>query len=365
MYSNHILTKMADEEPPASLPFMDESNPPSPSSITSAPPGNTVSERANHTEVERILNLPTFPEQVDAFAELRGYFRPEPDSNSYASVTQYMAGSLSLSEAVNRIAEPIELAWTTGDHDPKFFKSESGKEPQFSSTEGYLWDLWYSVLHTAKRTPWTDNAAHEKLLNLVKALKERPDPERDSMLQGQDWAYDWVLGSDALWSNLLLLGPSSRESQNDSPGCGAGFQVPEQQAFANVNSFWARMTRDEVRGFWIYAIWALRGALEEKYPEVEKWRWDAWVPTAAMWVLILREKLWDKEEDLTPKNEWEGNPAKPGSLWKEGKSEFSKKRWGFWKQRFGEVACDEGLAAETRRIAGMTAMVMEDVERGR
>lgn len=51
-----------------------------------------------------------------------------------------------------------------------------GKNP----TEGQLWDLWYGVLHAAKRIPWADETAQQKLVALVQALKgsSQPSPAR-------------------------------------------------------------------------------------------------------------------------------------------------------------------------------------------
>ncbi|KAF2177840.1 hypothetical protein K469DRAFT_719311 [Zopfia rhizophila CBS 207.26] len=350
---------MADEP----LPFQSDSNPPSPihASNPSNEPEQPHEHPQNRPEIERILGLASFPEQVDNFARLRSCFKPEDDSHSYPAIQAYLSGELELEDAVNKIAEPIEKAYSSADHgcalDPSNPNSGSSRN---RSTEGFLRDLWYSVLHSAKRIPWNDSL-QEKLLSLVQTVKLRPDPPRNFDIKKTK--SDGVLSSSTLWSSLLLLGPTTRESFNDSPGVQAGYQPPEIAAWANFNAFLARLTSSSIANFWIYAIWELRSALETRHEKTKKYTLDAAVPSAAVWVLILGKTLYDKEEDLTPKEANHGSPARPGELWQGGKPEFSKARWGFWRGRFAEVAEDEGLRMETSRIAGMASEFMGKVER--
>lgn len=321
-------------------------------SSLSIPEPAGIASRASTAEIERILSsIPTLPEQIDAFAEARGWFRPDEDSNSYSAVQAYLKDEISLEDSVAQIATPIEEAWTTAD----------GTRKVAQSAEGCLWDLWYSVLHSAKKIPWYDEAAQGKLLDLVKALKARPNPPKTVKVSN-----DWVLGSDTLWSTTLLLGPSIRESWNDAPYGQSGFQIPEQRAWTNVNAFAARLRRDGVFPVYYYPIWALRDALEDRHPENEKYRLDATVPAAAAWVFILRRSLYDWEKDLKPESKNQGDPACPGELWrrKGGRSWAEKKRWAFWKERFGEVSRDEGVREETRKLSAKTVGFMEGIEKG-
>lgn len=167
-----------------------------------------------------------------------------------------------------------------------------------------------------------------------------------------------------------MLGPSTRECWNDAPGCGSGFSVPEIHAWANLNAFIARLTRADLAGFWVYAIWAIRDALEVERkdyepahkPERAAKLLDAYVPAAAAWIIVMGRELWEKDEDLTPKNPNQEDPARGGALWK-GKSAFCKERWDLWATRFEALSGMEDLMTETREIAAEIFARMEEIKR--
>ena len=345
-----------------------------------------------------IASTPVFADQVSAIAATRNWFAPAPDDGAYIAIKAYMNDEISLPAAVSTLTTPIDAVYSTANHgrairaaeataahQRTFWTPEQAREqwgeplaeedlPPLDHTaaenkptaEGLLWTLWYSFLHVAKQTPYTstagDSHSHAKLLTLVSALKAHPDPAPPALVT-KALRNDWVWSSGALWSALLLFGPAARESWNDCPGCGAGFSAPDAAAWANVNAFVARVTGEGVADFWIYAIWALREALEERGPAgaghvraEEAERLDAAVPAAAVWVIILGRGLWEREEGL------EGSGAGfPGELWK-GRNAFCKGRWGFWKERFGIVAQREDLRAETREVARCAVRKMEEVE---
>ncbi|KAF2740975.1 hypothetical protein EJ04DRAFT_507414 [Polyplosphaeria fusca] len=136
--------------------------------------------------------------------------------------------------------------------------------------------------------------------------------------------------------------------------------------------FYALLTRSGVFDLWIYAIWAMRAALEEELtddgpndahePGTKVQKYDGLVPGAAMWVLGLGEELYEKEEDLTPSAPNQGKPGRPGKLWTDGKAEFSEARWKFWKKRFGEVMEIEGTRKETVDIAKQAYELMQKID---
>ena len=260
-------------------------------------------------------------------------------------------------EAVKRIAEPIEEQYTTADQGRKLV-SNRDKSHEGYSTEGYLWDLYYGILHAARRIPWED-AQQEKLLELMKTLKARPDPE--PAFKTMEVEPDWVLSEGRLWSRLIMLGPSSRESWNDTPGGGAGMEDPELKAWTNVNAFVARMTRDGVYNYWKFCTWAMRDAFDTEFKAKEKETrmLDAFVPTAAVWVLILGKQLFDRESEPVEESRWEKVGRKMKVVRKQWEPDFSKKRWQAWKQRFGELAEQGMLAAHTRAIAQQAYQSMQ------
>jgi Fe-S cluster biosynthesis and repair protein YggX len=348
------------------FPFQNDSVP-SPTRVEDMP---TLGQRERTEEEQEALMLPSFPEQVDAFAKLRNYFRPEDDSETYPVIVAYLASEIGVDEAVARIAEPIEKAYTTADHGRKLADPEKWNTTyEGYSTEGYLWDLYYGILHAARRIPWnTERDQQVHLLNLLKALKARPDPEPSYKTMEID--YDWVLSEDGLWSNLSMMGPSARESWNDCPGGGAGLEEPEIKAWANVNAFIALVTRDNVSNYWTYCLWATKSALERQYKKNENHKLEVCVPAALAWISILGERIYGRVKENTKSAEQIAEPSAEQSTskrwrWENGDQydHISEENWNAWKKRFSEVVDDEKLKDETR-IAARTAMdEMERLER--
>lgn len=280
-------------------------------------------------KIEKVLSETNDePTQIDRIAEIRGWFRPEKNSIFYPAVQNYVNDKADLQTAVAQITKPIEEAITA------------------QNSDSISWeDLWNSIIHSAKKIPFQQNG-HSRLIDLVKAIKKHPGP---SPTQEQ-----------SNYKNLSGLGMQVREAYNDNPRGDIGKFPPETHAWTNLNYFLARLTESEVLKLHIYVIWAMRDALEEKADPVQEW-YDAYVPAAAMWVFVLGRKLYEREEDLTPKDDYGGNPARGGELWTGG-SEFSKARWAFWKKRFGEVAEHEGVRQETKDIAKEAVAAMEKAE---
>ncbi|KAJ6465527.1 hypothetical protein C8R47DRAFT_48502 [Mycena vitilis] len=217
------------------------------------------------------------PAQIDAVAAIRGYFRGGEDSVPTQVLAAYMAGDTSVENAVRQLAKPIERAYSTGNGGRLLVSEEQGARNQRTyhapaaalemwgpeedldalqaavtdaddapTAEGQLWDLYYSILHAAKKTPWRDVAAQQRLVDLAAALKARPNPPhpvRMTIPASRNWVWE---GGAYLWSNQIMFGPSARETWNDSPGCGAGWRTPEVRAWTNVNAFVARLSAQGV-----------------------------------------------------------------------------------------------------------------------
>ena len=366
-----------------------------------------MAERENekHNAIQAIIDItPSEVDQIDAIAEVRGWFRPEPDLNAYKSAKAYMNGTLDLPNTVSRLISPIDEAYSTANygraiHDAEstatnqrqYWAEEEGEEaaierwgsplrkdqlPELDeatedepTTEGLLWDLWYSILHVAKQTQYADVASQEKLVDLVDALKAHPNPPPPTHMT-KALKNNWIWSSGTVWSTLSMLGPSARECWNDSPGCGSGFSVPEIHAWANLNAFIAAITHRDLADFWIYALWAMREALEDEHRNHDSSHvkatavtmLDALVPAAAVWVLVMGQELYMKEDDMAPKSPRHGRPGAGGELWK-GSDGFSRERWRFWRDQFGRLKVREGSRQETRDIADEAFQKMEEIER--
>lgn len=328
--------------------------------------------------------------QIDAIAEKQGWFRGDPDEPIYPTVQAYMRDSLDLSIVVEKLAMPIEEQFSTADsgmairkgeedasYQRKFHSPGEAEElwgvplrddelpPESSSdadtTEGLLWDLWYSILHTARLTPWRDATAQNRLLDLVRAFKARPDLPLPARMTKPP-RNDWIWSSGQLWSNLLMLGPAARECWNDGPRSGEEHSLPEIHAWTNINAFIASITKEGLGEFWLYAIWAMRDALEVEHKgQLATSIQDAEIPAAAAWIMVVGEELWERE-DIWEASKTAGNPAGGGKLWK-GKRGFCKERWSFWKQRFHLLGQRTSLKGETREIAAEAFERMENIEK--
>jgi hypothetical protein len=268
--------------------------------------------------------------QIDEIAKIRGWFRPEDDSPFYPIVQDYLAEKLTLDEAAKKLVTPIDEKIAA----------------QRLDDVNYL-DLWYSIIHSARRLNFRETNWHTVLVDLVKAFKKHSIPGNEK--------YNY------LYSSLTDFGMACREAYNDRPEPGHASDV-EITAWANMNFFYALLTGQEVFDHSIYAIWSMRAALEESHADdrdsTAAQKYDTYVPAAAVWAFGGFRVLFAKEEDLTPKDKSHGNPAKGGELWR-GKAEFSKERWYFWRERFAEVAKMDDVSEQTRTVAKDAIEAME------
>ncbi|KAJ4297944.1 hypothetical protein N0V90_005843 [Kalmusia sp. IMI 367209] len=296
-------------------------------------------EEESRQKIQQVLSeTDDEPTQIDQIAAIRGWFRPAPKSIFYPAVQEYVKGSTNLQTTVANITKPIDEALTT-------HKIENID----------VMDLWYSIFHSAKRISYRDAGSHTKLVNLLKAIRDHPEPSSTS--------------EHPIYSTLSGLPMADREAYNDSPRYDVGVFPAEIHAWTNFNYFLARTIDAEVTDGHIFSIWSMRQALEMEPKIGTGWYeaskpalyYDAHVPGAAVWVLGLGKKLHEREQDLTPKNENQGNPGRGGDLWT-GSAAFSKERWAFWKKRFGEVAEFEGVSEETKSIAKEAVEAMNRAE---
>lgn len=365
----------------------------------SAMPGHASLPRTEHyirirkrLAVEKAVedNPDDEPAQIDAIAKIRCYFMGR--GRAVGIVDSYMDGTTSLQESVRQITEPIEWAYTTADggrlfvseeklarYQRKFHTGEKALEmwgpeenieefqarvtgPDDSpSLEGELWDLYYTVLHASKKIPWRDSGAQQKLVDLLAAIKARPNPKRPANMTIALERY-WIYFDGALWSDLVMLGPATTESWNDLPGCGAGWEAPEVSAWVNVNAFVARLTVQQVRNLAVYGSWALQDALEkgieaednQRCPLPTKvYKAEALFKVAAVWIHLAAQYMYDR---LVPDSEGQEDTEEWG---------WTRSHWGKWQQRFEEESqkaqyCEDVIRTAKECAAIMTAIAATD-----
>lgn len=338
----------------------------------------------------------SFPEKVDRMADHRRWFRHSPEIMSI--IDSFLATEWTLEETINGLAAPIDHLYTTADEGRAFYDAELtaksqrqyhtpekalenwGPEQDYPeppalpegeshpTCEGSLWVLWFTILHAAKRIHW-EHPDQMRLVELVARLKHRPDPPLPTNMTIA-LSRNWIWSSGKVWSVLLLLGASGRESWNDSPGCGAGWTDVEVAAFRNVNAFVARLTAEGIYDFMLYGMWALRDALEcvvtgrsshkhtDYQTQMNSKAWEAclWVKLAGeyFWAKRVENEVEEKDVDLKLRDRklpWTKNRAE----------EVSSGRWKFWIGRFEELSKDERLDGVVRDKCLEASHIMHNI----
>lgn len=334
------------------------------------------------------------PAVIDKIAIIQNYFKGNGPTEQI--VNSYADGTLQLSDAVRQLAEPIEHAYTTADGGRQLVVEEKSaryqrkvwnKHPSSKyqsvleawgpeedleelearvtddkdapTTEGLLWNLYYSILHAAKKIPWKDEKAQERLVDLVRALKTRPNPPHPAYMTTalkRYWIYD--NGRENLWSSLIMLGPSARESWNDAPGCGAGWYKPEVIAWTNVNAFVARLASADLANFTHFGSWAIDDALNNKI-KVNK-NGQACFPTeymaksqfgvALVWIQLAGQYML---ENALP----DGNNDQPRPH-----NVISKSQWDNWCSDFEQESEGIKYNEKTTQLAKVCADYMHEIE---
>lgn len=338
----------------------------------------------------------TLAQKIDEIAELRNWFRGDTCRiDDYLSTT-----TLSASDLAAEIAAPIDEAYSTADHGWMYYETEGiarsqrklyppekalelwGPRTDFEKpneeakknpgTETQLWDLWYSILHSAKRIAWDDDGKQGKLVDLVKALKARPDPPPPNPMT-IPLSKNWIWSSGKVWSATLMLGPSARESWNDGCGCGAGWTPVDIAAWTNVNAFVARMVSSGVADmFYLYGEWALQD-LEEKWSAqndhqvggIEVVR-ETVVRIVAVWVIIAGKEIYEQREKDSKGvdgNEVDINKRGRNFPWVKFSHGVTGARWTWWKRRFEQEAQDDGLDEGVRELATQAAKLIQRFEK--
>jgi hypothetical protein len=280
------------------------------------------------------------PEKIDEIAKIRGWFRPSESSAYYPTVQKYVDDAIDIDAVTSSLFPPIDAKISAQKLDDVNFL-----------------DLWYSIIHAAKRRSFheaengnaRDPKFHADIVDLVAAF-------RDHKIEGNE-QYNY------LYSSLTDFSLACREAYNDAPDASAS--ALEIDAWANVNFFFAKVTEQELSDLSIYAIWSLRTALEEEHEDdaegTAAQKLNVFVPAAASWIFGMGRALYLKDVDLTPSDRKQGNPARGGPLWK-GKAGFGKERWALWKERLAAVGKMEEISEKTKSISRDAIEAMERAE---
>lgn len=276
------------------------------------------------------------------------HIREITQSHKYQILTHYISDSVTLDTAIAEIQAPLTKALAQTSDPDEFNK--------FIETE--LSSTWKALLLLITKTP-RDSTTQDKLLNLLSALSSQPP------LTSKDQTpvlLNWGDKASKVWSDLPLLGPQLREWWNFPLPDNDGEDVDEdaKAGWINLNAFVARLTaassvksNKEGEGrksmdHSLYAIWALRTALESENAPAGR-VYEAWLGAAAVWVIYAGQFLHALcEEGKTDI----GRVGRTGDkLKKEGEmvSGFYADRWRFWREELGKVERGGGVRDEVVR----------------
>ncbi|KAL2679119.1 hypothetical protein Neosp_009880 [[Neocosmospora] mangrovei] len=339
-----------------------------------------------------------FPAKIDQLAKVRRWFTADT-----TIIDKYMSGELTTAETVDILAKPVDAAYSSADfgrewhrqemvargqrkyHSPEkalemWGPEEVWPEPETKfvaseSTEMLLWDLWYSILHAAKRIPYTDNSRHEKLVELVRVFKARPDPPPPVPMT-IPLKRQWIWESGRLWTDLTVLGISVAEVSNDSPDCGAGWLWPELRAWENVNAFLARLTASHLMSQSL-GLWALKDATEispiarrrRTCPPSANEILSHRVILASLWVTIAGEQVFAKYPKIRDQRDIEvverildlrddKLPWTRSRKKYKGRARWETARREFVRRRLEVESHNEGLPSEAREMASKATKAM-------
>ncbi|KAM0296048.1 hypothetical protein ACHAPM_010557 [Fusarium culmorum] len=338
-----------------------------------------------------------FGAKIDKLAKIRKWF-----SGDTLVLDRYLGGSLTLAETVDTIAKPIDVSYSSADFGQKYHEEEMcartqrgfyspekalelwGPEEDYpepqeewdpsKSTESQLWKLWLSILHAAKRIPFTDETHQEKLVDLVKAFKARsnpPPPEPMTIPLKRSWIWE----SGVLWTDLTVLGISVSETFNDVCGCGAGWLWPEQRACENLHAFLARLTSNGINlsRIGVSCVNALEQTPSPGYrpfptpPISEVLSYD--VTCAALWTIIAGKEVYSVYPDTRDERDIQVVDKIIGLRdnklpWKrslnkyKGRARWETARKEFARRQFEEESRNEELSVQVRELAAKAAQAM-------
>lgn len=268
-------------------------------------------------------------------AKIRGWFSPHDDSAFYPLIQDLVNERISMDTACSKIFQSIDEKIAARKLDDVNFL-----------------DLWYSAIHTAKRIDFLAMQQRDQMASLVEFVgkfKAHLVPENEH------YSY--------LYESLTDFGMACREAFNDMPVPQEGSLDIEATVWASMNHFLARITDQGHYDLSMYAIWAIRLALETEFRDDEyataAQKYEAYLPAVSAWIIGAGNILFTKKVDLTPTDPKEGDPAGGGELWT-GRSEFSKERWAFWKERLVVIS---GMDNVSEHIKNQAKTAVEEMER--
>lgn len=234
--------------------------------------------------------------------------------------------------------------------------------------------IWGPFSDLARDAPARDDPTQDKLVQLLGSIKAKGALKRKSKNgSGEEECETW--GGKA-WTDLPMFGAHMRESMDtDSPS------QSSSAIYANTNAFVARITAAGIKDFSLYAIWALRAALEDARPptmretsngetkpkSLAELPVDELLPAALEWFEHCGKYLMKLTQDGKTFTSGGGRPdsSKLGKLAIDAgleKSGFNVERWKFWEQRLEKISKSTNDAGGKDKVAKLAYQGLEKMK---
>ncbi|KAF5547572.1 heterokaryon incompatibility protein het-E-1 [Fusarium phyllophilum] len=212
------------------------------------------------------------------------------------------------------------------------------KNEDTAKIEGEFDGLWSSVLSAAEQTPHDKQG---KLVETLHAIKNIP--------QSAETAKKVVVwGEEKRWDELPMFGGKAREQLDIA-------QEKSDEAFVNINGFFARATAAGVDDLGLFAIWTLREALEDPAADKISATSPKLLKASSVWFIYAADALAKASQDG---EQFDGKVAKPGASLTEFKDEagwrgFNNDRWKVWQDRFSTLK-DADISQDSKSLKDLT-----------
>ncbi|KAF5025483.1 hypothetical protein F66182_2388 [Fusarium sp. NRRL 66182] len=248
--------------------------------------------------------------------------------------------AISSQQAAQRLATPCRDAFE--------------KDGDLSKLEQELDGLWSAILTAAEQTP---HDRQDKLVDIMRAIKHMAQPVNETKKLV-------IWDQEQRWEQLPMFGAKAREQLDIGKArnlLGYGncrVLTPEQaqersdQAFVNINGFFARITAADVADLSLFAIWIIREALEDPTEEeIARKTPPKLLKAAAVWLIYAGDAL---AEASKAAKQFDGKIAKPGASLSTFKDEagwrgFCEDRWKVWQSRLKSIE-EPQVSSEVRSL---------------
>ncbi|KAH7194274.1 hypothetical protein DER44DRAFT_844066 [Fusarium oxysporum] len=194
------------------------------------------------------------------------------------------------------------------------------KNEDASKIEGEFDGLWSSVLSAAEQTPHDKQGKLVETLHAIKSIPQSAETAKKVV----------VWGEEKRWDELPMFGGKAREQLDIEKS---------DEAFVNINGFFARATAAGVDDLSLFAIWTLREALEDPAADKISETSPKLLKASSVWFIYAANSLAKASKDG---KQFDGKVAKPGASLTEFKDEagwrgFNNDRWKVWQDRFSTL----------------------------